>query len=365
MSNSKLKKVFLSLFIAITIVIPVFLYAQENPQEDIELPIGDSVLEFTVTDQNGSANTHTNTLPPTQAGEPVQEEIYQFLQPLPGFDEGFNPEQDCAFGRYLDLMIGVFIGIAAVLAMVMIVVGGLQYMTSELVSSKQAGRERITHAILGLLLALGAYVILNEINPNLVNSLCLDNLPKASVAVQPEEGEITLGVGEDTLGLTACRQQDMKLINFLNGTQIQINKAVEGQFQAVLTNWETTLNGLKGNDPKSNEDKYTLSYEGTIKTIHSFSCKHVKDQPDKISAHAFGIAIDVKPGANPYNKDTCITDMPPKFVDAFTSAGFGWGGNWNSVYDPMHFSLAPNESQGSGTSTYQYLDGKDVITCGN
>ena len=32
-----------------------------------------------------------------------------------------------------------------------------------------------------------------------------------------------------------------------------------------------------------------------------------------------------------------------EFVECFTSEGFGWGGNWRSVKDAMHFSLAPNE----------------------
>ncbi len=68
-------------------------------------------------------------------------------------------------------MIKVLIGIAAVLAMIMIVAGGIQYMTSGLVSSKEAGKHRITNAIIGLLIALGAYIILFTINPNLLKTI--------------------------------------------------------------------------------------------------------------------------------------------------------------------------------------------------
>ena len=53
-------------------------------------------------------------------------------------------------------MIKIIIGLCAVLAVIMIVIGGLEYMTSELTESKAHGKESIKNAILGLLLALGA-----------------------------------------------------------------------------------------------------------------------------------------------------------------------------------------------------------------
>jgi TRAP-type C4-dicarboxylate transport system permease small subunit len=67
-------------------------------------------------------------------------------------------------------MIQIFIGICAVLAVIMIVWGGIEYMTSELISGKDAGRERIRDAVFGLILALGAWLLLYTINPQLLNS---------------------------------------------------------------------------------------------------------------------------------------------------------------------------------------------------
>jgi hypothetical protein len=111
--------------------------------------------------------------------------VYTFLAPLPceiGKDVGcemvngkpvlktFDPTVKNNLGVYLNLMIKLFIGICAVLAVVMIVIGGLQYMTTELVSSKEEGKERIIHAILGLILALAAYTLLFTINPDLLNT---------------------------------------------------------------------------------------------------------------------------------------------------------------------------------------------------
>lgn len=109
------------------------------------------------------------------------EKDYVLLAPLPcekntlGCDETgkfttFDPTQKNPIGAYLNILLRIFIGLCAVLAVVMIVMGGVEYMTSELISGKEAGREKVTGAILGLLLALGAYILLFTINPDLLNT---------------------------------------------------------------------------------------------------------------------------------------------------------------------------------------------------
>lgn len=95
---------------------------------------------------------------------------YTLLAPLPGAEASFDPTSDGALGKYINLIIKLVIGISAVLAVVMIVMGGIEYMGSELISSKESGIERIQNAILGLLIALGAYALLNTINPDLLKS---------------------------------------------------------------------------------------------------------------------------------------------------------------------------------------------------
>ena len=94
---------------------------------------------------------------------------YHLLAPLPEL-ESFNPTRDTALGSYLNIIIKLIIGLAAVMAVVMIVIGGLEYMTSDLISSKEAGKDRITQAILGLIIAIGAYAILYTINPELLST---------------------------------------------------------------------------------------------------------------------------------------------------------------------------------------------------
>ena len=105
--------------------------------------------------------------------QPAATSSYTLLEPLPNPDTGTTPptiDTTGGLGSYLNPMIKIFIGLCAVLSVIMIVVGGLEYMTSELSHTKEAGKERIIHAILGLLIAIGAWVLLNTINPDLLIS---------------------------------------------------------------------------------------------------------------------------------------------------------------------------------------------------
>jgi hypothetical protein len=61
------------------------------------------------------------------------------------------------------------IGIAGLLALFMMILGGYFYMTAAGNAQQAAkGKEFIMSALIGVVLLLGAYVLLNTINPNLV-----------------------------------------------------------------------------------------------------------------------------------------------------------------------------------------------------
>ena len=68
----------------------------------------------------------------------------------------------------------------------------------------------------------------------------------------------------------------------------------------------------------------------------------------QLSRHGLGLAIDINPAQNPHRSDNrLITNMPTWFVDAWRSAGFCWGGDWQSIKDPMHFSWIGPGAAGS------------------
>lgn len=89
------------------------------------------------------------------------------------------------------------LALTAIAALVSLIIGGIVYITSETISSKENAKEYIWNAVIGLLLAVSAYLILYTINPDLV-SFKEPPLPTPS----PGTTGGTTGGGETTQGLT-------------------------------------------------------------------------------------------------------------------------------------------------------------------
>ncbi|KKW25268.1 MAG: hypothetical protein UY68_C0004G0051 [Parcubacteria group bacterium GW2011_GWF2_52_12] len=88
------------------------------------------------------------------------------------------------FGEYMSTLFTTFIAIAAALAVLMIVWGGIEYISSFSGSGKEQGKERITNAVFGLLLAVSAFLILQTVNPDLVSTETL-NLDIGKLSANP------------------------------------------------------------------------------------------------------------------------------------------------------------------------------------
>jgi len=158
-----MKKFFLYIFISIVLsglFSPVFNVqaSSTDPSEPCRFNQGD----------NGNN-------PATATNYPCEQ--YVLLSPFSTSLVNVDTAGPNALEKYLNLMIKIIIGLSAVLAMVMIFMGGIEYMTSEVISNKEHGKERIRNALFGLLLALGSYVLLNTINPDLLKtSLDIENV---------------------------------------------------------------------------------------------------------------------------------------------------------------------------------------------
>ncbi len=88
------------------------------------------------------------------------------LTALPGISE--NAKTPVNINTYIPAVIKLIIGIAGALAVLRIMMGGIQYMTSDAFEKKSDAKETINNALIGLLLAISAYIILYTLNPNLV-----------------------------------------------------------------------------------------------------------------------------------------------------------------------------------------------------
>ncbi|MFN2593309.1 MAG: M15 family metallopeptidase [Actinomycetota bacterium] len=96
---------------------------------------------------------------------------------------------------------------------------------------------------------------------------------------------------------------------------------------------------------------------GDTNNTSSFECRPVTGSTSW-SQHAYGLAIDVDPFQNPYVRgDLVVPERASAYLDrdwhrpgmifpgdtvtsAFASIGWGWGGDFNSLKDWMHFSLS-------------------------
>ena len=100
-------------------------------------------------------------------------------------------------------------------------------------------------------------------------------------------------------------------------------------------NFQNFINEFERTPAPNHPDGYTIYSLGGYVHRQSRGSK-------KWSYHASGVAIDINPAENPYQK-TFESDMPEGTSAMAKKYGLGWGGDWNSVKDAMHFSMAKGE----------------------
>lgn len=131
------------------------------------------------TNTGTTPTTGATQTPPPQAHTNIA--TFQPIVPIPGLTgPGDNPN----FAQYVDRIFGLIIQLGAILAVLMIVYGGFEYMTSAAGITKKDGSDKIRGAVTGLILLLASYLILFVINPCLVKIDLFSPSSGCSVTVQ-------------------------------------------------------------------------------------------------------------------------------------------------------------------------------------
>ena len=134
-----------------------------------------SKITFTPT-KNTTSTTSTNkddSVPVTpNINVAENKSIYKMLVPLPGITcmDSSGQDPNCIpndIGKYLNFIFKFAIGVCAALAVIMLIIAGVTYMGDESVFGKTEAKKKMFSAIIGLLIALGAWALLNTINPAL------------------------------------------------------------------------------------------------------------------------------------------------------------------------------------------------------
>lgn len=160
----------------------------------------------------GSSTSDESCTPNANGCCTTKNDSYCMLAPLPGIGEldanGRNTgrinfgsctvdgvkTEGSGFGCYVNGIVKIVVGLVGVLSVVMLIVSGIEIMTTTSGTEKSAGKERAKNAVIGLILAVGSYTILNTINPNLTNLSVL--IPKSSLTYDDsafQESEFTAG----------------------------------------------------------------------------------------------------------------------------------------------------------------------------
>jgi hypothetical protein len=136
-------------------------------------------------------------------------------------------------------------------------------------------------------------------------------------SASPVSAKVRIIVGK--LGDT----NELKLVTVRSrsGVTAQVSSQYQSNFQGLINDLEAT------------------GY--VIKDMGGYNVRNIAGT-DKQSFHSYGAAIDINANQNPLGP-TLITDMPSNISDLAKKNCLGWGGNWTSRKDAMHFSASKTE----------------------
>lgn len=143
-------------------------------------------------------------------------------------------------------------------------------------------------------------------------------------------GSVTVSTpaGPQVVDIRPCDTSNIVRVNFL-GSSVEIHRQFAASLQRIDARWR-----------QMGAARYRVT------SVGGYNCRNIAGT-NRRSNHAYGLAIDVNPAQNPHtfpgDRNYGQTNMPPSFRQLFLSEGWGWGGNWNSSKDTMHFSKATGE----------------------
>ena len=211
--------------------------------------------------------------------------VYKLLAPI-----GPNTEiRTTDVGQYFNFIFMMAISLMGVLAVIMIIINAIKYMGGDSVFSKEEGKSGMTAALIGLFIALGAYALLNTINPDLLgrNGLTID---QANIVV---EDPIDTDVGKPlpTGGVNQCGGG----IEFVTGTTFAICKDIKKNLTDMLAAAKNDGIILSGGAFRTHQEQVDLrnKYCGGDLTNPKATCSRPVAVPGS-SYHESGKALDLK-----------------------------------------------------------------------
>lgn len=297
----------------------------------------------------------------------------EWLVPCTGPDCNF-----CSAVQLVNNVIEFVIIVAIVIATIMLAVSGVQMVISRgNPGAWQKAKDHLINVCIGILLIMAAWMIVDTLMKLLISD---DVTAEFGFWNDPKLSEDKCGlmnpVGEAKIGNIVVEQYDNAIVlggdetGVAEGTTVSLYRSIgsgggggsggsSGRVNSSVSASacdESVMTGtsLFGHSIQIHRslvpslqriDQAWRAHGGNseyrVYSVGGYSCRNVAGS-NKKSYHAFGMAVDINPDTNPH-QSTCRTDMPLWFRQLFLDEGWGWGCNWRSSKDAMHFSKAPSE----------------------
>ncbi len=191
---------------------------------------GESYSDMKKTTQGLTPPEPSESATPEKIQGPKEVIPYEFEQDIPFIAKEGQPLTAMTLPQFAKKLIKVAFLIAGILAFSMIVWGGYEYLTSGGNSTKQQSAfQRITYAIIGLILLFAFWIILNTINPDILKTTDLKQGIKES---EEENGDGGDNIPSDTQQLATLLWgheniqwydgADRDIQDMINGTPINV-----------------------------------------------------------------------------------------------------------------------------------------------
>jgi len=222
---------------------------------------------------------------------------------------GAEPTQD--FVTYLKQIINFGFAVIGILALFMLIIGAYQYLMAAGSGKAEGAKETITSALLGLILGLCAWVILNKINPDLVNMRAISQITGGGAETNAPGAASSKGTALAS-DMSKVNCQTVKNYNgFMNKNSSDLyNENIKSaqDLQNALTSFRKNNNGLT---------QYADTIYQACQTSHVPYWYAIGTFAKESSMFSEGTK-----GCSGYNNPGCILDpntgKPKKYADEVT-----------------------------------------------
>lgn len=167
---------------------------------------------------------------------------YTVLTPLPDTTKSCTTDANGVTScqtdlqKYLPAVFNLSIGVAAVMAFVMITFGGITYAVSDTITGKKDGKKYVEGAIWGLVLVIASWVILNTINPKILTFDLTIPKPEEAITGAPSPAVTTIRpMTQEEIAADAAIRSRLSAA----GVAVNAGPCTQGQIKGC-----TNVNGL-------------------------------------------------------------------------------------------------------------------------